>query len=131
MPYNKAAFEAYVHYDALANVNAVEWGLTGSHAMEMGNRQAFSPRYNLEDCQRLRLLHSPLKNLKPLRQCQLLSTSSTASRTGMEYSRLALTQSTLHQWYHYGPPYYRKAPRYMQSTSERVNKPGDKKNVSS
>jgi hypothetical protein len=131
MPCNKAAFQAYVRCDALANVNAVEWGSIGSHVMEMANRQAFSLRYNLEDYQRLHLPHSPLKNLKPLRQRQLLSISSKASRTGTEHSRLALTQSTLHQWYHYGPPYYRKAHHWAQSTSERVNKPGDKRNVSS
>jgi hypothetical protein len=131
MPCNKAAFEAYVCCDALANVNAIEWGSIGSHVMEMENRHAIAPRYNLEDCQRPRLPHSPLKNLKPLRQRQLLSTSSTASRTGTEHSRLALTQSTLHQWYHYGPPYYRKAHRCTQSISEWVNKPGDKRNVSS
>jgi hypothetical protein len=81
MPCNKAAFEAYVRCDALANVNAVEWGSIGSHVMEMANRQAFALRYDLEDCQQLRLPHSPLKNLKPLRQHQLLNTSSTASRT--------------------------------------------------
>jgi hypothetical protein len=131
MPCNKVAFEAYVRCDALANVNAVEWGSIGSHVMQMVNRQAFALRYNLEDCQRLRFPHSPLKNLKQLRQRQLLSTSSTALRTGMEHSRLALTQSTLHQWYHYGPPYYRKAHRCAQSTSKRVDKPGDKRNVSS
>jgi hypothetical protein len=131
MPCNKAAFEAYVRCDVLASVNAVEWGSIGSHIMEMANRQVISPRYNLEDCQRLCLPHSPLKNLKPLRQHQLLSTSSTTSRTGTEHSRLVLTQSTLHRWYHYGPPYYRKAHRCAQSTSERVNKPGDKRNVSS
>jgi hypothetical protein len=91
MPCNKAAFEAYVRCDALVNVNAVEWGSIGSHVMKMANRQAFAPRYDLEDCQRLRLPHSPLKYLKPLRQCQLLSTSSTALRTGTEHSRLALT----------------------------------------
>jgi hypothetical protein len=104
MPCNKAAFEAYARCDALANVNAIEWGSIGSHVMEMANRQAFAPRYDLEDCQQLRLPHFPLKNLKPLRQGQLLSTSSTASRIGTEHSCLALTQSTLHQWYHYGPP---------------------------
>jgi hypothetical protein len=131
MPCNNAAFEAYVCCNALANVNAVKWGSIGSHVMEMANRQAFSPRYDLEDCQRLRLPHSPLKNLKLLRQRQLLSTSSTASRIGTEHSRLALTQSTLHRWYHYGPLYYRKAHRCAQSTSERVNKPGNKRNVSS
>ena len=51
--------------------------------------------------------------------------------TGTEHSRLALTQSTLHRWYHYGPLYYRKAYRCTQSTLERVNKLGDKRNVSS
>jgi hypothetical protein len=42
MPCNKAAFEAYIHCDALENVNTVEWGSIGSHAIEMANRQAFS-----------------------------------------------------------------------------------------
>jgi hypothetical protein len=92
MPCNKAAFEAYVHCDVLANVNVVEWGSTGSHAMEMANRQAFSLCYDLEDCQRLHLPQFPLKNLQLLKQRQLLSTSNTASRTGTEHSRLALTQ---------------------------------------
>jgi hypothetical protein len=91
MPCNKAAFEAYVRCDALANVNAIEWGSIGSHIMEMANRQAFAPRYDLGDCQRLHLPHSPLKNLELLRQRQLLSTSSTALRTGTKHSRLALT----------------------------------------
>jgi hypothetical protein len=131
MPCNKVAFEAYVRCDALANVNAIEWGSIGSHIIEMANRQAFSPRYDLEDCQRLRLPHSPLKNLKPLRQRQLLSTSSTDSRTRTEHSCLALTQSTLHRWYHYGPSYYRKAHHCAQSISKEVNKPWDKRNVSS
>jgi hypothetical protein len=99
--------------------------------MEMANRQAFSPRYDLEDCQRLHLPHFPLKNLKPLKQRQSLSTSSTALKTGMERSRLELTQSTLLQWYRYDPPYYKKGHRCAQWTSERVNKPGDKSNVSS
>jgi hypothetical protein len=68
MPCNKSAFEAYVHFDALANVNAVEWGSTGSPVMEMANRQAFYPRFDLEDCRGLHLPHYPLKNLKPLKQ---------------------------------------------------------------
>jgi hypothetical protein len=131
MPCNKATFEAYVYFDALANVNAVEWGSTSSPTMEMANKQAFYQHFDLEDCQRFHLPHYLLKNLKPLKQRQLLSTSNTALRTGMEHSRLALTQSTLHRRYHYGPQYYRKGQRCMQLNSERVNQPGDKRNISS